>query len=72
MDLFVYTILAVYRICYSNRSIIFGLLKQYSTYTMIVTSTHNIEGREVLRYFDLTSAMTVIKANGFECNSDVA
>ncbi|UPZ35252.1 heavy metal-binding domain-containing protein [Sphingobacterium sp. PCS056] len=30
---------------------------------MIVTSTHTIEGREVLRYFDPISATAVIGAN---------
>ncbi|MEN5234300.1 hypothetical protein [Sphingobacterium faecium] len=42
---------------------IFVLLKQYSIYTMIVTSTHTIEGREVLRYFDPISATAVIGSN---------
>ncbi|WP_293925614.1 heavy metal-binding domain-containing protein [Sphingobacterium sp. UBA6320] len=30
---------------------------------MIVTSTHTVEGREVLRYFDPISATAVIGAN---------
>ncbi|WP_262884903.1 hypothetical protein [Sphingobacterium faecium] len=30
---------------------------------MIVTSTHTVEGREVMRYFDPLSATAVIGAN---------